>query len=71
MDAEKAIRDAQVLQEHCQALYKASLKAEAGREVLRGRFDAILHAGAQMARARKQRADVEYALFEALQLWDV
>jgi hypothetical protein len=68
--ADEAVRDAQVLQEHCQALYKASLKAGAGREVLVGRFDAIRHAAAQMARAKKRRDDVEYALFEALQVWD-
>lgn len=68
--ADESVRDAQTLQQHAHDSYRASLKGGASREVLKGRFDAIIHAGAQMARARRRRDDIEYALFEALQAWD-
>jgi hypothetical protein len=65
--AEEAVRDAQTLQQHCISLYRAALKSGAG---LRDASEAVLRAGAQLARAKKRRDDVEYALFEALQVWD-
>jgi hypothetical protein len=69
--ADEGVRDAQALQEHCIAAYRKALQADVPKAVLREASDAVLRAGAQMARARKRRDDVEYALFEALQLWDV
>lgn len=68
--ADEAVRDAQTLQEHCHAAYKRAVKSGAPPEVLRRCGDSIMQASAQMARARKRRDDVEYALFEALQVWD-
>ena len=32
--------------------------------------EAVFRAGAQLARAKHRRDDIEYALFEALQSWD-
>lgn len=68
--AEESVRDAQTLQEHCHAAYKRAVKSGASPEVLRQCGDSIMRASAQMARARKRRDDVEYALFEALEAWD-
>jgi hypothetical protein len=65
--AEEAVRDAQTLQQHCLGLYRAALQSGVG---LRDASEAVLRAGAQLARAKKRRDDVEYALFEALQVWD-
>lgn len=69
--ADEAVRDARTLQEHCLATYAEALKADVPKAVLRDASSAVLRAGAQMARARKLRDDVEYALFEALQRWDI
>jgi len=69
--AEQAVRDARTLQEHTLAAYKQAIADAAPRDAVQGCADAILRASAQMARARKQRDDVEYELFEALLLWDV
>jgi hypothetical protein len=71
IDAEQAVREARTLQEHTLAAYKQAIADGATRDAVQGCADAILRASGQMARARKQRDDVEYELFEALLLWDV
>lgn len=68
--AEESIREARELQEHCHAAYKTAIRAAAPRPTVQECADAMLRAASQMARARKHRDDVEYALFESLQLWD-
>lgn len=68
--AEESIREARELQQHCIEAYKRAVKSDAPKPVLRACGDANFKAAAQMARAKKRRDDVEYALFEALQLWD-
>ena len=65
--AEEAVRDAHTLQQHCLSLYRTAIKS--GAPVVDA-SEAVMRAGAQMARAKKRRDDVEYALFEALQAWD-
>lgn len=71
IDTEQAVRDARTLQEHTLAAYKQAIADGAPRDAVQVCADAILRASGQMARARKQRDDVEYELFEALLLWDV
>jgi hypothetical protein len=68
--AEDSIHNARELQEHCHAAYRRAIRNGAAREVVQECADAILRASSQMARAKKNRDDIEYALFEALQVWD-
>lgn len=64
--AEEAVRDAHMLQQHCIASYRTALKSGAP---VADASEAVFRAGAQLARAKHRRDDVEYALFEALQGW--
>ncbi len=65
--AEEAVRDAHTVQQHCLSSYRTALKSDAP---VADASEAVLRAGAQLARAKHRRDDVEYALFEALQVWD-
>ncbi len=65
--AEEAVRDAHTVQQHCLSSYRTALKSGAP---VADASEAVLRAGAQLARAKHRRDDVEYALFEALQVWD-
>lgn len=65
--AEEAVRDAHTVQQHCLTSYRTALKSGAP---VADASEAVLRAGAQLARAKHRRDDVEYALFEALQVWD-
>lgn len=65
--AEEAVRDAHTLQQHCIASYRTALKSGAP---VADASETVFRAGAQLARAKHRRDDVEYALFEALQVWD-
>lgn len=65
--AEEAVRDAHTVQQHCLSSYRTALKSAAP---VADASEAVLRAGAQLARAKHRRDDVEYALFEALQVWD-